>query len=80
MNVFRCVSSICPAIYTSERRGCDKGGEGSKNNPFKSILQAMKSAKQEPFPMIMVDHRKIESVRDHFMLGFAYSTVEHSYT
>ena len=50
-------------IYTSERRGCDKGGEGSKNNPFRTVLQAMRFARTEPFPPIMVDHKKIESVR-----------------
>nr|CAG4647750.1 EOG090X030S [Moina brachiata]SVE92907.1 EOG090X030S [Moina brachiata] len=42
-------------IYTSEKNGSDETGDGSQEKPFKSILQAMKSAGTEPFPQIYVD-------------------------
>ncbi|XP_055919075.1 asparagine--tRNA ligase, cytoplasmic [Eupeodes corollae] len=43
------------AIYTSEKNGNDETGKGTQENPFKSILQAMRHAKQDPFPTIYVD-------------------------
>lgn len=42
-------------IYTSEKNGNDEKGDGSENNPFKSILQAMRYAGKEPFPVFYVD-------------------------
>uniref|UniRef100_A0A1A9W043 Asparagine--tRNA ligase, cytoplasmic n=1 Tax=Glossina brevipalpis TaxID=37001 RepID=A0A1A9W043_9MUSC len=45
------------AIFTSERRGCDETGNGSEENPFKTILQAMRYAGKEPFPTIYVDSK-----------------------
>ncbi|XP_058825117.1 asparagine--tRNA ligase, cytoplasmic-like [Topomyia yanbarensis] len=42
-------------LYTSEKRGDDKSGDGTAENPFKTILQAMKHAGEEPFPTIYVD-------------------------
>lgn len=51
-------------MYTSEKRGSDEKGDGSENNPFKTILQAMKHAGNEPFPQIYVDSKdeKAESL------------------
>ncbi|KAK9881171.1 hypothetical protein WA026_014519 [Henosepilachna vigintioctopunctata] len=47
-----------PAIYTSEKFGNDEKGDGSENNPLKTILQAMRAAGKEPFPIIYVDGKK----------------------
>ncbi|XP_004521427.1 asparagine--tRNA ligase, cytoplasmic [Ceratitis capitata] len=44
-------------IYTSEKSGSDENGNGSKENPYKTILQAMRHAKVEPFPTIYVDSK-----------------------
>ncbi|KAK7496951.1 hypothetical protein BaRGS_00011931 [Batillaria attramentaria] len=44
-------------IYTSERTGSDETGDGSKDKPFKSVLQAMRKAGKEPFPPIFVDSK-----------------------
>jgi asparaginyl-tRNA synthetase len=44
-------------LYTSEKYGNDKSGDGSESKPFKTILQAMKHAGKEPFPMIYVDSK-----------------------
>lgn len=44
-------------IYTSEKLGNDKTGDGSESKPFKTILQAMRFAKTEPFPPIYVDSK-----------------------
>ncbi|XP_046375943.1 asparagine--tRNA ligase, cytoplasmic-like [Haliotis rufescens] len=44
-------------IYTSEKRGDDKGGDGTKEKPFKTVLQAMRHVGGEPFPTIHVDAR-----------------------
>jgi len=44
-------------IYCSEREGNDESGIGSKENPVKTILQAMRIAGQEPFPSIFVDSK-----------------------
>ncbi|CAN0320610.1 unnamed protein product [Lampetra fluviatilis] len=43
------------AVYTSERDGDDESGDGSQQKPFKSALQALKSAGKEPFPSVYVD-------------------------
>ncbi|XP_047538337.1 asparagine--tRNA ligase, cytoplasmic [Vanessa atalanta] len=44
-------------IYTSEKTGSDSTGDGSAENPFKTILQAMRHAGKEPFPTIYVDSK-----------------------
>ncbi|XP_046579477.1 asparagine--tRNA ligase, cytoplasmic-like [Haliotis rubra] len=44
-------------IYTSEKRGDDKEGGGTKEKPFKTVLQAMRHVGGEPFPTIHVDPR-----------------------
>lgn len=44
-------------IYTSEKLGNDETGDGSESKPFKTILQAMRFAKTEPFPPIYVDSK-----------------------
>ncbi|XP_044740670.1 asparagine--tRNA ligase, cytoplasmic [Chrysoperla carnea] len=42
-------------IYTSDKTGDDKTGDGTQEKPFKTILQAMRAAGKEPFPTIYVD-------------------------
>ena len=43
-------------IYTSEKRGSDESGDGSRDRPFKSVLQALRAADgKEPLPAIKVD-------------------------
>ncbi|XP_026488564.2 asparagine--tRNA ligase, cytoplasmic [Vanessa tameamea] len=44
-------------IYTSEKTGSDSTGDGSAENPFKTVLQAMRHAGKEPFPTIYVDSK-----------------------
>lgn len=44
-------------IYTSEKSGCDESGDGSESKPLKTILQAMRHAGKEPFPVIYVDSK-----------------------
>lgn len=43
------------AVYTSERDGDDESGDGSREKPFKSALQALKAAGKEPLPNVYVD-------------------------
>ncbi|KAI8777894.1 asparagine--tRNA ligase cytoplasmic [Biomphalaria glabrata] len=45
-------------IYTSETKGDDTTGDGSKDKPVKSVLQAMRLAGKEPFPVIYCDSKK----------------------
>ncbi|XP_019873153.1 asparagine--tRNA ligase, cytoplasmic [Aethina tumida] len=45
-------------IYTSDKHGNDETGDGSEGKPFKTILQAMRKAGQEPFPVIYVDGKE----------------------
>eukprot|EP00112_Aurelia_sp_Birch-Aquarium-sp1_P010882 Seg2302.4 transcript_id=Seg2302.4/GoldUCD/mRNA.D3Y31 product="Asparagine-tRNA ligase cytoplasmic" protein_id=Seg2302.4/GoldUCD/D3Y31 len=47
-----------PQIYTSEKNGNDQTGDGSEEKPFKTALQAMRFAKTEPLPDIMVDGKE----------------------
>ncbi|KAI4491796.1 PREDICTED: asparagine--tRNA ligase, cytoplasmic [Polistes canadensis] len=47
-------------IYTSEKTGNDETGDGTEQNPFKTILQAMRHAGKEPFPLIYQDSRDSE--------------------
>lgn len=44
-------------LYTSEKFGNDESGDGTEPKPFKTILQAMKHAGKEPFPVIYVDSK-----------------------
>lgn len=46
---------ILESIYTSDKNGNDETGDGTADNPFKTILQAMRHAGKEPFPVIYVD-------------------------
>uniref|UniRef100_A0A1Y9HDX7 Asparagine--tRNA ligase, cytoplasmic n=1 Tax=Anopheles funestus TaxID=62324 RepID=A0A1Y9HDX7_ANOFN len=48
-------------LYTSEKRGNDETGKGTSEEPFKTILQAMKHAGKEPFPTIYVDTKDEKS-------------------
>uniref|UniRef100_UPI00358FA314 asparagine--tRNA ligase, cytoplasmic n=1 Tax=Myxine glutinosa TaxID=7769 RepID=UPI00358FA314 len=42
-------------LYTSERAGSDVKGDGSEENPYQTVLQALRAAQKEPFPTIYVD-------------------------
>lgn len=46
------------ALYTSEKNGSDENGAGTEDKPFKTILQAMRKAGKEPFPIIYVDGKE----------------------
>ncbi|ETN64390.1 aspartyl-tRNA synthetase [Anopheles darlingi] len=48
-------------LYTSEKRGNDETGKGTADEPFKTILRAMKEAGKEPFPTIYVDSKDEKS-------------------
>ncbi|XP_050079282.1 asparagine--tRNA ligase, cytoplasmic [Anopheles maculipalpis] len=48
-------------LYTSEKRGNDETGKGTSDEPFKTILRAMKHAGKEPFPTIYVDSKDEKS-------------------
>ncbi|XP_021379582.1 asparagine--tRNA ligase, cytoplasmic-like [Mizuhopecten yessoensis] len=45
-------------LYTSEKRGSDESGDGTEQNPFKTVIQAMRCAGKEPFPNILVDAKE----------------------
>jgi len=45
-------------IYTSDKRGDDGSGNGSEQKPFKTVLQALRHASKEPFPVIYVDAKE----------------------
>ncbi|XP_052902722.1 asparagine--tRNA ligase, cytoplasmic [Anopheles moucheti] len=48
-------------LYTSEKQGNDETGKGTSEDPFKTILRAMKHAGKEPFPVIYVDSKDEKS-------------------
>lgn len=50
-------NNVNTALYTSEKYGSDETGDGTDAKPFKTVLQAMRSAGSEPFPMIFVDSK-----------------------
>eukprot|EP00794_Sanderia_malayensis_P010234 gene10234-11284_t len=52
------ISDEKPPLYTSESKGCDETGNGTEDKPFKTAIQAMRFAKTEPFPAIMVDGKE----------------------
>ncbi|CAL1546137.1 unnamed protein product [Lymnaea stagnalis] len=45
-------------LYTSEAKGSDATGDGTKEKPVKTVLQAMRLAGKEPFPVIYCDSKK----------------------
>ncbi|XP_067620354.1 asparagine--tRNA ligase, cytoplasmic [Eurosta solidaginis] len=49
--------SFIDELYTSEKCGSDETGNGTKETPYKTILQAMRHAKAETFPTIYVDSK-----------------------
>ncbi|XP_076303166.1 asparagine--tRNA ligase isoform X1 [Lasioglossum baleicum] len=49
------IDSSLEAIYTSQKNGSDETGDGSKCNPFKTVLKAMRHAGKEPFPPLYQD-------------------------
>lgn len=42
-------------LYVSDKSGSDESGDGTETAPYKTILQAMRHAKKEPFPTIYVN-------------------------
>ena len=52
------VGCFAAELYTSEKTGDDASGDGSSEKPFKTVLQAMKTAGKEPFPQIYVDAKE----------------------
>lgn len=57
--------SFIGVLYTSEKSGNDENGDGSELKPFKTILQAMRHAKKEPFPGIYVDSKDPDAVEKY---------------
>ena len=53
-------------MYTSETRGDDLKGDGSSENPLKSVIEAMRRLKIEPFPTIYVDAKEDKKVKNIF--------------
>lgn len=51
-------------IYTSDSKGSDETGDGSKDKPVKTVLQAMRLAGKEPFPVMYCDSKKEGEVYD----------------
>ncbi|XP_066592579.1 asparagine--tRNA ligase, cytoplasmic [Prorops nasuta] len=49
-------------IFTSEKRGSDENGDGTEGKPFKTILQAMRHAGKEPFPVIYQDSQNEDKI------------------
>ncbi|PNF33268.1 Asparagine--tRNA ligase, cytoplasmic [Cryptotermes secundus] len=49
---------VITALYTSDKNGSDETGDGSEGNPFRTVLQAMRHAGKEPFPIIYVDAKE----------------------
>ncbi|XP_032888922.1 asparagine--tRNA ligase, cytoplasmic [Amblyraja radiata] len=45
-------------LYSSDRKGDDEIGTGTKEKPFKTALRALQTVKKEPFPTIYVDSQK----------------------
>lgn len=53
--ILLCPVFIAAELYTSDKNGSDESGDGSEAKPFRTILQAMRHAGKEPFPVIYVD-------------------------
>lgn len=64
-------------IYTSEKRGSDEHGDGTEQKPFKTILQAMRYAGKEPFPVIYTDAKEEGKVSSNLFMSISikYTTV-----
>nr|XP_033789704.1 asparagine--tRNA ligase, cytoplasmic [Geotrypetes seraphini] len=45
-------------MYVSDREGSDASGDGTKEKPFQTVLQAMMMVGKEPFPTFYVDSQK----------------------
>ena len=56
-----CVCIIPTLVYISEK-GSDVDGDGSEAKPFKTLLQAMRSAGKEPFPVMYTDGKDDDKV------------------
>lgn len=64
--------NVAGEIFTSEKSGCDEGGDGSEGKPFKTVLQAMRHAGKEPFPTIYVDSKEEGKVNNLFNHEFRH--------
>lgn len=49
-------------MYTSEKNGCDKTGNGTEAKPYKTVMAAMLAYGKEPFPSIYVDGKSDDKV------------------
>lgn len=63
---------IAAALYTSDKTGSDETGDGSEGNPFRTVLQAMRHAGKEPFPIIYVDAKEEGQVNKMFYFKLRY--------
>ena len=45
-------------VYTSEKTGDDGTGDGTEVNPYKTVIQALRSTGKEPWPTIYVDAKE----------------------
>jgi len=59
-------------LYTSEKFGNDESGDGTESKPFKTILQAMKHAGKEPFPVIYIDSKTESEVCNEYNFFFIF--------
>ena len=59
-------------MYTSEKTGSDESGDGTEVNPFKTILQALRSAGKEPWPTIYVDSKEEGKVFEIVFFGTSF--------
>ncbi len=64
-------------LYTSESRGSDEAGEGTKKVPYKTVLQAMRRHGKEPFPVIYQDSKEGSEAAKEGKL-YCIEGVEHS--
>jgi len=73
--------NILGELFTSEKYGDDTSGDGTELKPFKTILQAMKHAGKEPFPVIYVDSKaEGDNVCDkYFFLHNNFNTLVNNY-
>lgn len=61
---------ISGELYTSEKYGNDESGDGTESKPLKTILQAMRHAGKEPFPVIYVDSKTEGEVCKRYFFSF----------
>lgn len=55
-------------LYTSEKHGSDESGDGTQEKPFKTVLEALRRAQQEPYPTVFVDGKSDEKVVNMLIL------------